>query len=396
MALRFMEKKVLEKSLEDTEFFRKIVRPLLYLKARFDPERVHDITLEKIAEYEDVLKENSHKFNFPELYVNIAGHDVMPFGTAAGLDKNGDVMSSLSNIFGFLEVGTVIINPREGNPKPRIFADNKNQDLYNAQGFPSNGLEYFFQNLKKFVARNYNIKDKKYNNALLLVSICGIPETPENLDSSYEELEKIITSVNPHAHGFVWNPFSPNTAALTALRHPKEFRKAAELITKTCTDEIKLVKMGPYDDDEIKRKEWLDLVYAWLDGGGNGIVAVNTYSTLREKISSKKWGYPSAGRSGKFLQSYRDRAVRDAREHFPDSIIIATGGIDSAKEAWSAFLAGANALESYTPYTFNGFGLMLEMAQGIKKELYQRGYSNLKEFLAFHNEYHKIRNVFRI
>src|SRR3989344_9385190 len=104
MIFEYIEKKAFEKSLEDTQFFRKVIRPFLYLKARLDPERVHEITLEKLTEFEDVLKENSHKFNFPDLYVNIAGHDIMPFGTAAGLDKNGDVMSSLSHIFGFLEV----------------------------------------------------------------------------------------------------------------------------------------------------------------------------------------------------------------------------------------------------------------------------------------------------
>src|SRR3989344_3456487 len=213
--------------------------------------------------------------------------------------------------------------------------------------------------------------DKKYKNALLFVSICGIPETPENLDSSYEELEKIITFVNPDAHGFVWNPFSPNTSALAALRKPKEFRNAAELISRTSSTELKLVKMGPYDDDQVKRKEWLDLVYAWLEGGGDGIVAVNTYSTLKENIPSKKWGYSSAGRSGKFLQEYRQRAIRDAREHFPDSIIITTGGIDSAEQAWMSFIAGANALEGYTPYTFYGFGLLLETASCVREKLHK-------------------------
>ena len=138
--------------------------------------------------------------------------------------------------------------------------------------------------------------------------------------------------------------------------------------------------MGPYDDDTLKRKEWLSLVNAYLEGGGNGIVAVNTFMVPKEKVPTKNWGYPSAGRSGAFLQEYRQRAIRDARKAFPNITIIATGGIDSVEEAWDAFRAGANAIECYTSYTFHGFGLLIKIAHGIREKLYTLGYMNLKEF----------------
>ena len=158
---------------------------------------------------------------------------------------------------------------------------------------------------------------------------------------------------------------------------------------KKAGKKLKLVKMGPYDDDSSKRKEWLDLANAWLEGGGDGIVAVNTYLIPREKVPSENWGYQSAGRSGRFLQEYRQRAIRDARKNFPNAIIIATGGIDSAEQAWQAFEEGANAVEGYTPYTFKGFGLLLEMLRGVKKSVEYHGYKYLEEFQLYNRRKRK-------
>ena len=50
---------------------------------------------------------------------------VNKLGLAAGLDKNGDYIDSLSAIgFGFLEIGTVTPRPQKGNQKPRLFRIN--------------------------------------------------------------------------------------------------------------------------------------------------------------------------------------------------------------------------------------------------------------------------------
>ena len=43
-------------------------------------------------------------------------------GIAGGLDKNAEYFHIFSSLgFGFVEVGTVTLEPQTGNPKPRIF-----------------------------------------------------------------------------------------------------------------------------------------------------------------------------------------------------------------------------------------------------------------------------------
>ncbi|MBI4020075.1 MAG: hypothetical protein HY367_01975 [Candidatus Aenigmarchaeota archaeon] len=351
----WIEGKLLEKGLEDPRFFRRVVRRLAYLRAGGDPERVHEMALEALNKYVDIAS-GSHYVLGADLRVNIAGSSIMPFGTAAGLDKNCDALEPLSYMAGFQEVGTIIVNPRKGNDRPRVAVDEKAGDLYNAQGFPSKGLDYAARKLMSY--REHG------GNAFILASICGLPPGPDSIDVALDETRMLLKGLDLFVDGFVWNPFSPNTAALTLLRKPRVFRQYAQLVKEKAGGRPALVKMGPYEEKD--RQQWIDLAGGWMEGGGDGLVGVNTYMVPKESVPSRNWGYPSAGRSGRFLRPYRQRAIRDARREFPDSLIIATGGIDSAEEAWQAFDAGANLLEGYTPYTFHGLGLLPQMTSGVK------------------------------
>lgn len=176
----FIEKWAFERGLTDTKFFRNVARRAAYLRNGWDPESVHEMALKKLNEYEDVIIENANLFYHPRLCVRLAGHKVMPFGTAAGLDKNGDALYPLSHVFGFLEPGTVVLKPREGNKRPRMAVDSKNRNVYNAHGFPSKGLDYFLDSVKRYRERG--------GEAPLLVSICGIPPSADKIDVAYEEL----------------------------------------------------------------------------------------------------------------------------------------------------------------------------------------------------------------
>ena len=358
--LKWIRKKAFEKSLTSTRLFRDYVRPYAYRRAGGDTEAVHEMALEALNEYEDVIQAHSYEFRVPELMVTIANRPVMAFGTAAGLDKNADAVESLSHIFGFQEVGTIVLNEREGNKRPRVAVDNQSENLYNAQGFPSKGLKYAKDKLE-----DYRLA-RAYGKGVILASICGIPPSPDKLDVAQNETEILTRELDIYVDGFVWNPFSPNTEALKALRTPETFEKYARLIKFNSMNKPALVKLGPCENDADKMDQWLELCRGWIRGGGDGFVAVNTYMVSKEQVPSSGWGYPSAGRSGRFLQKYRQRAITDLRTEFPHAFIIATGGIDSAYQAFLAFEAGADALEGYTPYTFHGFGLLKEMAYGVR------------------------------
>ena len=76
-------------------------------------------------------------------------------GIAGGLDKNAEYFHIFSSLgFGFVEVGTVTLEPQTGNPKPRIFRFTKDKTLINSLGFNNVGSVQVLNNIKKYKPKN--------------------------------------------------------------------------------------------------------------------------------------------------------------------------------------------------------------------------------------------------
>jgi hypothetical protein len=225
--LGLKESMVLLRGALDTTYFNKTARPMLYEKCGNNPysaEMVHELVLETMHRNRNMAGFLSPFFmHKSSLIINVNGVEVVPFGTAAGMDKNGEALAVLGAIFGFQETGTVVLHPREGNKKPRVAVDNANLDIYNAQGFPSEGIYHFLKNVD-----DYRMGGGK---AVLYVSICGLPLSREDaVETANGEMGVLIARIGAYANGLVWNPFSPNTDALKLLRTPEVFYDTAQLM----------------------------------------------------------------------------------------------------------------------------------------------------------------------
>jgi len=361
--LSILEKYKMLRGIFSTNVFKNEVRPILYKHFK-DIEAVHENTLMLLSENAAILKYVSKFLGHDKsLDITVKGKRFAPFGTAAGLDKDGIALLPLSYFFGFLEPGTVLVNSREGNPKPRVMADEENLNVYNAEGFPSKGLRFFQER-----ATEYRNKGGK---APLYVSICGLPDSDRGIDAALDEMKMLMESLGKYVDGFVWNPASPNTSQLTLLRNNDVFARTAELMNRYAKDKLKLVKLWPYEENE--KGNTMGLLHSFIDNGGDGVVVVNTKKVSRASIKTDNWGYDSAGISGRALREYRLRAVSDTRAEFPHSIIIACGGIYDGDDAYETFKAGANMLEGFTPYVYFGIGLLKEIEQKVAQHLKSDG-----------------------
>lgn len=356
----------------DPDTFSRTIRPRLYERAGNDPETVHELVLDTLKKHPLASRILSMRHKAPEgLEIEVNGQGlVVPFGTAAGLDKNGDALRAFSHFFGFMEPGTVVKDPREGNQRPRIHVDSENLDIYNAQGFPSMGLDYFMKNLLAY--------RKAGGKAPVYVSICGLPLSENPSGKAMEEMAYLMERLHDHVDGFVWNPASPNTAALHLLRNPQLFRETASLMAQYAPEKLRLVKMWPSLPNE--KHVYLKLVEQFLAGGGHGIVTTNSLMVPRVEVPAEEWGYASAGKSGRSLQAYRLGSVTDVRRAFPDAFIIATGGIYTGVDAFATFFSGANMIEGYAPYTFYGLGLVRKIENEVAKLIKEFGSDNMAQF----------------
>ena len=128
--------------------YESLVRPVLFLTS---PETAHGIAKTFFTQrlvWEAIR--NQLTVNDERLRVNLGPVALRnPVGLAAGFDKNCEMMSSLFCMgFGYLTIGTVTAERRDGNPKPRMWRY-RNRSLLNSMGLPNNGSDSVARNIEK-------------------------------------------------------------------------------------------------------------------------------------------------------------------------------------------------------------------------------------------------------
>ena len=131
--------------------YRHGVRPLLF---RLSPDRSHaaaQIALRWQAPWQVMGSLAGLTVLDPRLETTFAGIRLPnPVGLAAGFDKDCDLVGSLRHLgFGFVTVGSIMPEPRVGNPFPRLVRYNETESLVDSMGLPSKGLAHALRRLAR-------------------------------------------------------------------------------------------------------------------------------------------------------------------------------------------------------------------------------------------------------
>jgi dihydroorotate dehydrogenase len=347
-------------------------------------EVVHEKAKERLLKMTDKFRQNMTYFDPGEqLAVEIEDHRLKsPVGIAAGFDKNCDVLSPTSYVFGFLNPGSVLKNPNSGNPQRpksegivRIVVDDERKAIINAQGYPHKGLDYTIANLRKFI-------EGSRGNAQILLNFSGITDIHTE-DAVLDSCKEILVRSAPYVDfGFEENRTSPNTDFNKVLQTPEFTKKIIDLMNTHVPGKVKASKISPYSklppsDEEKKSK--LKLIKVFYEHGGQMVTLGNT-RPVDTKSTRLGQNFPRgvAGESGKPLFPYMLKMIEDVHRAFPDMTIIACGGIFSGEDAWKAYEKGATLLSLYTALTFYGFGVVRDIHEALKRKL---GSETLQDFI---------------
>jgi len=279
--------------------------------------------------------------------INLFGYEFNnSLGLAAGLDKNGDYIDSLSALgFGFLEIGTITPKPQYGNQKPRLFRDKSSEAIINKMGFNNKGVDHLVRKLKK-----------RKSDIPLGISIGKNFDTPNGL--AKEDYLHCLEKVFPYAAYIVINVSSPNTQHLREFETQNEL---ANLIQPIKERQLKLVKGHGYKplflkispDNSKKRTE--EICETLLNFSIDGLVCTNT--TVNHNHSSG-----SGGLSGKPLMETSTEILKVARRYLGNDFpIIASGGVMSREDYLEKINAGANLVQIYTGFIYEGPRLIDEI-----------------------------------
>ncbi len=267
-------------------------------------------------------------------------------GLAAGLDKNGIAMDAWKNLgFGFVEIGTVTPRPQYGNSKPRLFRLIQDLALINRMGFNNEGMEVIYQRLKK----------EKPKNLIVGVNIGKNKDTP--IEKAIEDYVLCFDQFYNLADYIVVNVSSPNTPNLRELQdrehlyHLMQALNQRSLELKSTTP--KLLKIAPdLNTDQLNAIVDLIELFNW-----EGVVACNT-TVQRTGLKSaadviNRIG--NGGLSGAPITSLSNERISYLRSKLSKHrIIIGVGGIMSAEDAVEKFKAGADLIQLYTGFIYQG------------------------------------------
>ena len=281
-----------------------------------------------------------------------------PVGLAAGFDKDAKLFEELACFgFGFIEVGTVTPKPQEGNPKPRLFRLPEDSALINRMGFNNGGV-------KEMLARLENRK----TNQIIGGNIGKNKVTPN--EEALNDYLICFKELFDHVDYFVVNISSPNTPNLRALQEKEPLTNLLQALQEENSKKEKrkpiLLKIAP----DLSNEQLDDIIEIIKTTELDGVIATNT-TIDRSKLSSNEKMVNKIGAGGLSGKPVRQRATEvihylseKSNKSFP---IVAVGGIFTAEDAIEKLEAGADLLQVYTGFIYEGPGMLKKINKGIAK-----------------------------
>ena len=342
--------------------YKSLVRPLLF---KLPPETIHHLVVSGLKASFSIpgipsLASGLTDVNHPGLHKEVFGLRFKnPVGIAAGFDKQAVMYNELANLgFGFVEVGTVTPKSQPGNPKPRSFRLPKDQALINRMGFNNIGVDAVVENLKK-----------RKTDIIIGGNIGKNTATPN--EKAIDDYVICFEKLFDHVDYFVVNVSCPNITDLRELQDQDKLLAILNRLQSINHENLHpkpiLLKVSP-DLNEQQLDEVIEIVD---ETKIDGVVATNTTIT-RDNLSTPSQQVKQIGNGGLSGKPIRERATEVIRylaeksgKAFP---IIGVGGIFTPEDAIEKLEAGADLVQVYTGFVYEG----LMIAKRINKAILRR------------------------
>ncbi len=341
--------------------YKLFLRPLFFL---FDPEKIHHFTFSLIK-----ITSNIPGFSafLRSLYVvennrleqTLFGLSFKnPVGLAAGFDKNAVLYQELANFgFGFIEIGTVTPKGQPGNAKKRLFRLKNDEGIINRMGFNNNGLEAVIKQLKK-------------NKTKLIIGGNIGKNTSTKPEAYTQDYLECFYALHPYVDYFVLNVSCPNVESHAKLNDKDYLKELIDAVQKANNtfDKQKpiLLKIAP----DLNNNQLDEIVELVKETNLDGVIASNTSIDRSGLKASKKVlnKIGNGGLSGKPITDKSTRVIKylseTSKKSFP---IIGVGGIHSPQDAIDKIEAGANLVQIYTGFIYEGPSLVKRINKAILK-----------------------------
>ena len=342
------------------KMYKTIIRPILF---KIYAEKVHSLVKYglKIAFAIPGMKTivgTYYQVNDSRLEKEVFGIKFKnPVGIAAGFDKGADMYNELSVLgFGHIEIGTVTPKGQEGNPKPRIFRLPQDKAIINRMGFNNGGIIPAVKNLKK-----------RKTSAIIGGNLGKNTATPNK--DAVGDYTAVFEGLFDYVDYFVVNVSCPNVTDLCELQDQDYLEEILFAVQKLNLAKAQpkpiLLKVAP-DLNEKQLDEVIDIVDKTKI---HGVIATNT-TVSREKLQTEVQSIGNGGLSGQPLRDKSTAVIKylaeKSKKAFP---IIGVGGIFTPADAIEKLEAGADLVQVYTGFIYEGPGIARRINKALLKKL---------------------------
>ena len=338
--------------------YKSLIRPVLFL---FDAEKVHHFVMNILKTAGKIpgmlwLQESMFLIEDPSLERTVAGIKFRnPVGLAAGFDKDARAIAELGSLgFGFIEIGTVTPKAQTGNPLPRLFRLPADQALINRMGFNNEGVDAAVTRLKK-------------KHKLIVGGNIGKNKITEN-ENAINDYLICFEALFPYCDYFTVNISSPNTPGLRELQDKEPLIRLLDAVqqanhSKPVAKPV-FLKIAP----DLTPSQVDDIIEITLKTKLAGLIISNT-TISRESLNTGKTEIEKIGAGGLSGKPVFEKSTAllkyVAEKSGKQFALIASGGIFTPQQALEKLKAGADLVQLYTGFIYEGPALV----KAINKEL---------------------------
>ena len=222
---------------------------------------------------------------------------------------------------------------------------------------------------------------RDYPQKVLIASIMGPTE------ADWEELARLVTEAG--ADMIEMNLSCPQ---MTTHAMGSDVGTNAELCKSFCAAVKRgsklpmMAKMTPNITDMVP------VAKACLEGGADGIAAINTIKSVCNVDLNRKIGMPIvngksaiSGYSGKAVKPVALRFVQQLRTGIPGVEISGIGGIETWEDAAEFLLLGSTTLQVTTSIMQYGYRIVEDMKNGLEHYMEEQGVDSLMDLIGIAN-----------
>ena len=360
-------------------WYSTFLRPLLF---RLDPETAHNAAVAacRFAGRLPIvprLLEKSLTIEAPELKTEVAGLQFSnPIGLAAGWDKSGRALNLMDRLgFGTVEIGSVSAFPSAGNAKPRLFRLPMDRAIQVHYGLPNDGVKTVAE---RVAAARLRIP--------LGVNLVATNHGPQASASSEDEiLDDYATSVaciHTHVDYLTLNLSCPNAEGGRDLfAESGSLRRLLERLRPIEPNCPVFLKVAPVADSAVQDRwrrevDEFDFVKGFVFNLPPG-----QPDSLKLKTPPNVWQCRPGAIAGRPIADWIDLCIASLYPRLDHSrhVIIGSGGVFTAEDAYRKIRLGASLVQFYTAMIYEGPGVVAKINRGLVELLNRDGFARIQD-----------------